>query len=196
MIAAWMLSAIVFTALLGGAALFAESALRNAARQTRWPWLIALAAGGLWPVLAPLIRRAVQDSPMMLDVAVAMPSVRVVPDSLPVVALGRWIDVALLSIWAVASLVALARLVYVIVLVRRIRRFSEPRVVDEVPVLLTGDVGPAVVGLIQPRVLIPASFLELDRPLRRLALRHELEHGRARDQLALVGSAVALALVP
>ena len=196
MIASWMLSAILFTALLGGAAAFAESALRNAERQARWAWLTALAAGVTWPILAPLLRRAIHDSPPMLDVAVAMPNVQVVPDALSGHPVARWIDAALLSLWAVASIVVIARLIHAVVLLRRIRRASEPRIVDEVPVLITDEIGPAVIGVIQPRVLIPASLLELDRPLRRLALRHELEHGRAHDQLALVGSAVALALVP
>ena len=45
MIATWMLSSVVFTALLGIAALCAEWGLRSARRATRWPWLLALAAG-------------------------------------------------------------------------------------------------------------------------------------------------------
>jgi TonB family protein len=196
MIAAWMLSAMLFTALLGGAAVFAESALRGARRQARVPWLVALGAGVAWPILAPVLRRYFGESSAMLDVAVTMPSVQVVPDSLPGVSLTRWLDVALLSLWAVASIVAMARLIRAVFMLRRIRRASEQRIVDDVSVLVTEEIGPAVIGLMQPRVLIPASLLEFDRPLRRLALRHEVEHGRAYDQLALIGSAVALALVP
>src|SRR3954463_10314948 len=195
MIASWMLSAILFTALLGGAARFAESALRNAQRPTRWPWLAALSAGVLWPILAPLVRRALQDSPTMLDAAVVMPSVRVVPDALPGVPVAQWFDVALLSVWAIATTVVLTRLVHAFTLVRRIRGASEPRIVDDVPVLVTDGIGPAVIGVLQPQVMIPASLLDLDLPLRGLALRHELEHGRANDQLALIGSALVLALV-
>jgi TonB family protein len=196
MIASWMLSAILFTALLGGAAVLAESALRTARRQARWPWVVALVAGAVWPLLAPLVRRAIHESPTMLDVAVVMPSVQVVPDALPGVPLSRWLDVALLSLWVVASVVAIARLVHAVVLLRRIRLACEQRIVDEVPVLVTENIGPAIIGLFNPRVLIPKSLLELDQPLRDLALRHELEHGRAHDQVALIGSAVALALVP
>ena len=196
MIASWMLSAILFTALLGGAAVFAESALRNAHRQARWPWLVALNAGVLWPILAPLLRRVLHESPTVLNVAVAVPSLRVVPDALPGVPLARWVDLALLSLWAAGSGVVLARLVHALVMVRRIRKAGEPRIVDEVPVLVTEGVGPAAIGIVSSHVLIPASLLELDRPLRQLALRHELEHGRAHDQLALVGSAIAMALVP
>ena len=57
MIATWMLSALLFTALLGAAAHCAEAALRTAGRQTRWPWLVALGASVMWPLLAPFVRR-------------------------------------------------------------------------------------------------------------------------------------------
>jgi len=196
MIATWMLSAIVFSTLLGIAAMCAESALRNGRRQGRWPWLVALVAAFLWPALAPLVRRLFHESPQLLDVSVAMPSVQVVPDSLPGLPVGRIVDVVLLSLWAIASAVVIARLLHAVVLVNRIRSASEPGIVDDVPVLITREIGPAAIGLLKPRVLIPTSLLELDRPLRGLALRHELEHGRAYDQLALLGSAVVVALVP
>lgn len=196
MIASWMLSAILFSALLGVAAVLGEFALRTARRQARWPWLVALAGGFLWPLAAPLLRQWLSAAPEMLNVAVAMPSVRVVPDALPGVSVARWVDAALLAVWTAASTVAFGRLLHGLVLVRRIRRNSRPRVIDDVPVLVSGGVGPAVIGVWTPRVLIPESLLELDESLRRLALRHELEHSRAKDQLALVGSAVALALVP
>lgn len=196
MIAAWMLSAILFTALLGGAALFAESALRSVRRQARWPWLVALSLGVVWPILAPVLRRYLHHSPTLLDGVVSVPSVQVVPDALPVFSLAHSVDVGLLSLWAAASLIALARLARALLVIRRIRRASEPRMVDEVPVLITEAIGPAVIGVIEPRVLLPLSLLDLDHSLRRLVLRHELEHGHAHDQVALIGSAIALALVP
>ncbi|MBC7671454.1 MAG: hypothetical protein H7247_03450, partial [Polaromonas sp.] len=57
MIATWMLSSVVFTTLLGIAAMCAEWGLRSARRATRWPWLLALAAGTIWPVAVPVARR-------------------------------------------------------------------------------------------------------------------------------------------
>ena len=64
------------------------------------------------------------------------------------------------------------------------------------PVLVSEGVGPAVVGVLAPSVLFPAALLDLDAPLRELVLRHELEHCRARDPWIVIGSALALALVP
>lgn len=196
MIGSWMLSAMIFTALLGCAALCAESALRRGRRQARWVWLVALTTGAVWPILAPLLRRAAHESPAMLDVAIAMPSVQVVPDALPGLSVAHWIDVALLSLWALATTIAIARLIHATILLGRIRRAARPQVVDDVAVLITDDIGPAVIGVTRPAVLIPASLLALDRSLRRLALRHELEHSDAHDQVALGSSAIVLALVP
>jgi len=68
--------------------------------------------------------------------------------------------------------------------------------VDGIDVLVSPTIGPAVVGVVEPQILLPKSLLDLDEPLRRLVLRHEQEHRTARDQLIVVGSAVVLALSP
>ena len=100
MIATWMLSALLFTALLGAAALCAESALRAAGRPTRWPWLVALVASVSWPLFAPLARR----SDALESVAITLPTIQVVPDQLPAtMPWTHWIDVVLLTLWAVSS---------------------------------------------------------------------------------------------
>ena len=196
MIATWMLTSIVFTFLLGIAALCAEWGLRNARRATRWPWLLALAAGTIWPVVVPLVRRYLASSVTTRAVSRALPAIQIVPDRLPIVMLGAWLDTTLLWGWALASSIVLVRVLIALIAIARLRAASEARLVDDVPVLITGEMGPAVIGAWHPRVLIPVALLDLDLPLRRLVLRHELEHCRANDQLAVLGSALALALVP
>ncbi|MEP7001291.1 MAG: M56 family metallopeptidase [bacterium] len=196
MIATWMLSALLFTALLGVSAFCAESVLRAVGRQTRWPWLVALGGSVVWPALAPIVRRLIPETGAMRSVATTMPSIQVVPDQLPAVSWTHWVDVALLTMWAITSAIVLTRLGYSLVVLSRIRRASQPQVVDGVSVFVSASVGPAVVGIVQPSVLFPAALLELDAPLRRLVLRHEQEHCRARDPWIVVGSAFALALVP
>lgn len=197
MIATWMLSALVFTALLAAMALCAEAALRGAGRPTRWPWLMALGASVTWPMLAPLARRSIPASGAMRSVATTLPTIQVVPDLVPAtVSWTQWMDVILLTLWAVASTIALARLVRSLVILARIRRASQPRFVDGVPVLVSASVGPAVIGVVQPSVLLPEALLELEAPLRRLVLRHEQEHCRARDPWIVLGSALALVIVP
>ena len=196
MIATWMLTSIIFTFLLGVAALCAEWGLSNARRATRWPWLLALAAGTIWPVVVPVARRYLAASVTTRAVSTVLPAIQVVPDRLPTVMLGAWLDTALLSAWALASSIVLVRLLIALTAIARLRGASEARLVDDVPVLITGEIGPAVIGAWRPRVLLPVALLDLDLPLRRLVLRHELEHCRANDQLAVLGSALALALVP
>ncbi|CAN5917298.1 hypothetical protein BH11GEM1_BH11GEM1_06970 [soil metagenome] len=197
MIATWMLSSVVFTTLLGIAALCAEWGLRNARRATRWPWLLAVAVGTIWPLIVPVARRFLTSDITPRTVSAVLPTIQVVPDRLPILMLlGTWLDTGLLASWALASAIILTRLVAALVVIARLRRASEVRLIDDVPVLVTGTIGPAVIGAWRPRVLLPAALLDLDIPLRRLVLRHELEHCRANDQLAVLGSALALALVP
>ena len=197
MIATWMLSSMVFTTFLGLAAVCAEWGLRNARSATRWPWLLALAAGTIWPVVVPLARYYLVSDVMPRSISTVLPTVRVIPDRLPLLTpLGAWLDTVLIVVWVLASVIVLARLLLALVVIARVRRVSELRVVDDVPVLVTGNLGPAVIGAWRPRVLFPAALLDLDGPLRRLVLRHEVEHCRANDQLAVLGSAFALALVP
>jgi TonB family protein len=192
-----MLSAIVFTALLAATAQCAEAALRGAGRPTRWPWLIALVASVTWPMLAPFARRSIPESGAMRSVATTLPTIQVVPDLVPAtVSWTQWMDVILLTLWAVASTIALARLIRSLVILARIRRASQPRFVDGVPVLVSASVGPAVIGVVQPSVLLPEALLDLEAPLRRLVLRHEQEHCRARDPWIVLGSALALVVVP
>ena len=62
--------------------------------------------------------------------------------------------------------------------------------------LVSPAVGPAVVGALAPRVVIPQWALSLDAPARALMLRHEREHIRARDPLLLLGGALATTFAP
>ncbi|MEP6990452.1 MAG: M56 family metallopeptidase [bacterium] len=196
MIAAWMLSAVLFTAFAGAAAFCAERALRAVGRQARWPWLIALAAGVTWPVLAPVIRHFLPATSTIIVMSSSVPAIQVVPDVAASIAWTRVLDAVLLAMWVVASAVALGRLIRAVIAIARVRRASRPQVVDGVTVLVSDTAGPAVVGVLRPNVLFPSTLLELDAPLRQLVLRHEQEHCRARDPWLLMGSAFALALVP
>ena len=197
MILFWMLSAIVFTAFLALAAWWGEHALRAAGRPTRGVWLFALAAGALWPVMVPLLRR-LHPSPDTSTVGITvLDAVRVVPervssglDWLPLV------DRGVVAMWLVVSLLLLLRYVRAWRAVRVLRRASEHAVVDGVRVLVSHHIGPAVVGVREAAVLVPRAVLELDAPLRALVLRHEEEHRRARDTWLLLTLAIAVAALP
>src|SRR5438045_3381046 len=67
---------------------------------------------------------------------------------------------------------------------------------DGASFLVTPNLGPAVIGLVRPRVIVPEWALSLDEKARALMLRHEIEHIRARDPLLLFVAAAAIALFP
>ncbi|MEP6730905.1 MAG: TonB family protein [bacterium] len=197
MIAIWMFSAVLFTLLVGTAAHFAESALRATRRATRWPWIVALVASVVWPVAAPLVRRYILANGAVHTVATTLPTIQVIPDQLAAtVSWTQRLDALLLALWVASSVIVLVRLFRALAALARIRRACEPRVVDGVAVLVSDSIGPAVVGVMKPSVLLPAALLELEEPLRRLVLRHEDEHRRAGDPWLVLGSAFAVAMVP
>ncbi|GJG89178.1 hypothetical protein tb265_43590 [Gemmatimonadetes bacterium T265] len=69
-------------------------------------------------------------------------------------------------------------------------------VVDDVPVVVTGRIGPATVGLVRSRVLLPRWVLALPAAQRRYIVRHEEEHRRAHDARLLGLASLALLLAP
>jgi hypothetical protein len=64
------------------------------------------------------------------------------------------------------------------------------------PALVSPDAGPAVIGVLHPRIVIPQWLLHADASTRSLLLRHEVEHVRAGDTRVLFGSALLTALFP
>jgi bla regulator protein blaR1 len=71
-----------------------------------------------------------------------------------------------------------------------------PTVVDGVPVVVTDSLGPATVGVLRSRVVVPRWVLALPGAQRRYVLRHEEEHRRAHDALVLFVASLALILTP
>jgi len=72
----------------------------------------------------------------------------------------------------------------------------QPRIVDGVPVVVTDTAGPATVGLLRSRVLVPRWVLALPGMQRRYVVRHEEEHRRAHDARLLFVASLPLLLMP
>jgi beta-lactamase regulating signal transducer with metallopeptidase domain len=197
MMLSWMLSAMLFTAFLAVAAWFAERALRIAGRPARGAWLFTLTAGAMWPVLVPLLRSLRPGhEPGTAGVAL-LDAITIGPER--VASAGAWapmLDRILVGAWVGVSLVLVLRYLLVWRAVRALRHSAECREVDGVEVLVSGDLGPAVLGVRDTAVLVPRAILELDAPLRALVLRHEEEHRKARDTWLLLALAVAVAAMP
>jgi beta-lactamase regulating signal transducer with metallopeptidase domain len=98
-----------------------------------------------------------------------------------------------------ALLCGSAAVIYLAVMLGRLRRVArrcEPRDLDGHRVLISDDIGPALIGIIRPRVIVPRWVLSLSIAERRDILAHEGEHASAGDP-ALVGvAALTVALLP
>ncbi|RPI64595.1 MAG: hypothetical protein EHM50_00425, partial [Lysobacterales bacterium] len=68
--------------------------------------------------------------------------------------------------------------------------------VDGAPVLVSEQLGPAVLGLLRPHVVVPRWLLEAPEHVRAIALRHEREHVAARDHVLLGVALLLMALAP
>ncbi len=64
------------------------------------------------------------------------------------------------------------------------------------PVVVTRTVGPAAVGVVRSRILVPAWVFSLPEPQQRCIAMHEAEHLRHRDPAYLVTAAMAVCLFP
>jgi len=71
-----------------------------------------------------------------------------------------------------------------------------PTMIDGVPILVTDVAGPATVGVVRSRVLVPKWVLGLPGAQRKYVLRHEDEHRRAHDARLLFVASLPLVLAP
>ena len=199
MIAQWMLGAIAFSLLCGVAALAAERGLRALGRQTRLVWAAALAIAAMWPVIARVILVPPVDritgAPATAVVLDVNATVSAANPFFPAAIFAR-IDDVLLSTWAIATILLLLQLVLAVRTLRRVGRQAQRVNVNGEQVLVDDTLGPAVIGLIAPTIVIPAWLLGMDDALRTLVLRHEREHCRVGDPALVWLSVVATTLLP
>jgi TonB family protein len=194
MIARWMLAAMLFALLAGIAALAADRALRAMQRPQRFPWLAALVVAITWPCLAPLVAWLTPA-----PVAEVVPLAVSVSAPLAIAATAGWaehLDGLLVGVWAVLSCALALQVVIALRVLRRARGHSRPMQIDGETVLVAQSLGPAVVGVLSPRIVVPEWLLELDAPLRALVIRHEREHCRARDTVLVWLGVTATVLMP
>jgi beta-lactamase regulating signal transducer with metallopeptidase domain len=199
MIAPWMLYSIGVGLLLTAGAAALDAALRPLRRPTRWGWAAALALTVALPVAARFAPRRAPERPSAAKTAAANVPVRIV--DLGTAALPKRFDVARLDrplvwLWGGSSAaVALTLAAMAGALAVRRRRWTEQRV-DGVPVLVSPETGPAVVGLVRGRIVLPAWAVAGDAEARALVLEHEREHLRAGDPRLLAAGLVCAALMP
>lgn len=199
-----LISAMVWvsavTLLLGAAAWAAEHALGHTAAPRRLLWALvvlatpsmvglALARGTTTPVPPPAVSGAAAVTPAALPAEVqqeAAPRFRV-PASLDPWAAGGW---------ALLSLVLSGILAQGASRLRSERNRWTQGSLEGRQVLLSEARGPAVVGVLHPRVVVPRWVLDMAPPQRELMLRHEEEHRRAGDPRLFAAALGVLVLLP
>ncbi len=210
MIAAWMAYTGAISCLLGCAALVVERACRLRRWPSRWIWAAVLAA----PLLLPLAAQTVDESPRRIESAsfaedvarVAAPAAARAWDAPAPLAQVEHRMYRLATSHGVASLLGVLWLcgsallaIGLAITWLNMRRKSDSwarRKLDCVDVLVSDDIGPAVIGFVRPEIVVPQWLLDASERVRKLALAHESEHVRARDPLLLLVGTVLVVLMP
>lgn len=197
--ATWMLYGILAAALLSMAGWLAERGLMHLGRPSRWLWLLVMTASAGWPFVSSAVRQHLRVHAASGGVGGPLPHGR---DSVP-----RWLstggdvlagvpDEVLVGAWCLCSgLVLVALLLSSESLKEDRRRWQNAKLAGE-SVFLSGSLGPAVIGAIQPRIVLPRWVLEMDEEIQKLIVRHEREHVRAGDSRLLLASLSLLVVLP
>jgi beta-lactamase regulating signal transducer with metallopeptidase domain len=113
-----------------------------------------------------------------------------------ITALVRVADPWVMRAWLLASIALLTAFFRSLLALRTLRsRWSETET-DVGRVFVAQEAGPAVVGFLRPRIVIPVWALSFSRASRDMLLRHELEHVRAGDSRSLLSSELLRVLFP
>jgi beta-lactamase regulating signal transducer with metallopeptidase domain len=200
----WIFYVLVISVVISIAAVFAEQALRRRHLPTRMVWLIAL-SGCVW--LSFLTLSVSSASVTASTQQQTSSSVRVVvPIRLPDVAHAGTIvvrtnglftvDAVLRTLWVIASALILVGLIASAVQVYLRRRRWPIQMLYSHCVGISKDVGPAVIGLLRPTIVLPEWVLTRSPTEQQLIVAHEASHLRARDPMSLTVAVIAVLLLP
>ena len=155
--------------------------MRHYGKPERAIWIGALVLTFVLPI-ASLIDTgggAPAAEPVEMTGLIGLPELVAVPVADASPDIGRVLAV----LWICASLGMAVRWIVATLRLEWRSRSWRPGLLDGVPVLMTEDVGPAVSGVLRPRVLVPSWLADLPAHERALVLMHEEEHVRARDPI-------------
>lgn len=194
MIAAWMLYSVTLGLILTGAALLAERMVHDLGGATRRVWALAIVGGVTLPVGATLLPEGAAVPGVGAFGGAASPAV--MASLIEGADLMTVLDGTLTTVWIGASVllflgvVACGAATWV-----RHRRWRQ-EVVDGVSVLVAPDAGPAVVGFLRGRIVLPAWALAASPAEREVMLRHEREHLSGGDPRLVLFGLVLLVCMP
>jgi beta-lactamase regulating signal transducer with metallopeptidase domain len=209
---AWMIYAVLVAIALSGAGLIAEQAAKYLRIPTRWPWMIAIVASVLLPIAIATISipRPELFRPAAPTAAAAPTEPLILRDTTSIPLPSRVIDwsgarsytsstrinMILRDIWLAGSCTLVLFLGATTALFHRRKRSWAPGTLHGVQVLVSESVGPAVVGLIRSRIVVPAWVLKESPEQQRYVMAHEQSHLNARDPLLVAVAMTLLVSMP
>jgi bla regulator protein blaR1 len=201
---AWMIYAVLVTLALSAAALLAERAAKVRRAATRWVWLASLACSLVLPTViakasiqlpTALKSNTASTSIVLRDTtSIPMPPALLDLEDEQLYTTSDRIDTVVRGIWMAASVLMLLMFALSSMLLhRRKRSWSEGFLCGE-HVLIAPDAGPAAIGLIRSRIVVPAWLLQASNEQQQCTITHERSHLKARDP-QLVGFALVLLML-
>lgn len=202
----WMLYVIFITLLLGGAAFAAERSARLRRARTRWIWVVAILASLLIPTVIASVSIQVPSlvTPVVTRNVAALRDMTAVPlaplswvrertvNSTAAPHLNRTLRRCWLMVSAALLVALLLNGAYAF---WRRRRWREGEVAG-IKVYIAPDAGPAVVGLLRPRIVLPRWLAEASQSHRTMVIAHEQAHLAGRDPQVLTVALFLLVLMP
>ncbi|MDQ3243470.1 MAG: M56 family metallopeptidase [Gemmatimonadota bacterium] len=206
--ALFMAYTALVTALVLAVCHFAEKCLMALQRPTRFVWLIAVCVAVGFPA-AGILNRAPRvagvthpptgEFAVLMEGALsaeAVSSARLprLLESLTVAT--KRLDRILMWLWVGGSVLSLLCLSVIGIRTRRIVALADTSVMAGVPVRVTDNVGPALVGIFHYDIVVPRWALGLSAERQALIVAHERQHSKAFDPVLVCVAAVAVMLMP
>jgi beta-lactamase regulating signal transducer with metallopeptidase domain len=187
-------------ALLAGAAFFLDRGLRALGRPGRWVWLVAMVATVGIPLTSPLWSRTLGPESqgaislpagLLYEALLSGAQGQTAPSTL-----GALTNQPVTALWIMSSLLVGLLVFWTSLRLRRLARRWERKAVGTDYVLVSDGLGPAVLGMLRPTIVLPPWALELGDDKLEMILLHEKEHQAARDPAVLLAGLLLAALSP
>lgn len=190
----WILYALATSVIVGLAAYVAASALERLSRPTRWIWVAGMLTTIVIPLAAAVAGGASPETAKALSLAEMAASGASLTGSAG--GGGSTLDEVLIMVWLAGSVALTFVLIHSFVALEQARGGWLRKMVDGTRVWVSQETGPAVVGFLDPAIVLPRWAMERARPHRSLIVLHEKEHLWAGDSRLLFGALLLLVAMP
>jgi bla regulator protein BlaR1 len=201
---AWMMYVVLVSLIISVAALAAEKVARLRHAPSRWIWLLAMVSSLLIPTVSVSVRVPAFVTPDTSGETIALRQVTspaLSPTNWIPAGANRTISSRNLDSWLRRGWIIASTMLLLLLLGRGTHLWWRKRswgigTVAGVSVYVAPDIGPAVVGLLRPRIVVPNWLTELPESQQTLVIAHELSHLKARDPQALSAALCMLVCAP